>query len=105
MTPWSVRPSAGWSKAAARAASASILHAPSRSEYSECTCRWAQAGVLTARAILGARSDGAERRARSLRRSARLGNALDAVGPAVQDLDGLGVADEQRALARRQGDP
>src|SRR2546423_1285485 len=59
MTPWSVRPRAGCSKAAARSARASILQAPSSSEYSEWTCRWAQAGVLTAAAILGVRSDGA----------------------------------------------
>ena len=42
ITPWSVRPSAGWPNAAARAARASILHAPSSSEYSEWTWRWAQ---------------------------------------------------------------
>ena len=47
ITPWSVSPSAGWPNSAARAASLSILHAPSSSEYSEWTCRWAQAGVLT----------------------------------------------------------
>ena len=49
MTPWSVSPSAGWPNSAARSASASILHAPSSSEYSEWTCRCAQAGVLTGR--------------------------------------------------------
>src|SRR3954454_20662972 len=58
MTPWSVSPRAGWPKAAARAARASILHAPSRSEYSEWTCRWAQAGLLKARPMLGAPPDG-----------------------------------------------
>ena len=47
ITPWSVSPSAGWPNSAARAASLSILHAPSSSEYSEWTWRWAQAGVLT----------------------------------------------------------
>ena len=47
ITPWSVSPSAGCSNAAARSASASILHAPSSSEYSEWTWRCAQAGVLT----------------------------------------------------------
>src|SRR4051812_25937345 len=46
MTPWSVRPSAGWPNSAARCASASMLHAPSSSEYSEWTWRWAQDGVL-----------------------------------------------------------
>src|SRR6185312_4151274 len=49
ITPWSVSPRAGWSKAAARSASASILHAPSSSEYSEWTWRWAQEEVLTGR--------------------------------------------------------
>src|SRR4051812_35728652 len=39
MTPWSVRPSAGWSNWAARAARPSILQAPSSSEYSEWTWR------------------------------------------------------------------
>src|SRR6476661_6233663 len=56
MTPWSVSPSAGWSYAAARSASLSILQAPSRSEYSEWTCRWAQV-LLTGRPRLGARPD------------------------------------------------
>src|SRR5207302_5448099 len=42
MTPWSVSASAGCPNAAARSASSSILHAPSSSEYSEWTWRWAQ---------------------------------------------------------------
>src|ERR1700722_7590671 len=46
ITPWSVSPRAGWSKDAARAASASTLHAPSSNEYSEWTWRWAQLGVI-----------------------------------------------------------
>ena len=37
MTPWSVRPIAGWPKAAARAARPSMFAAPSSSEYSEWT--------------------------------------------------------------------
>src|SRR2546423_8482839 len=45
MTPWSVSPRAGCSKAAARSARASILHAPSSSEYSECTWRWTAGGT------------------------------------------------------------
>src|SRR3954464_7590807 len=49
ITPWSVSPSAGCSNAAARSARASILHAPSSSEYSEWTWRWAQEEVLTGR--------------------------------------------------------
>src|SRR3954451_2638161 len=59
MTPWSVSPSAGWPSAAARSASALIFAAPSSSEYSEWTCRCAQAGVLTGPPKIGARSDGA----------------------------------------------
>src|SRR3954453_14215563 len=59
MTPWSVRPRAGWPSAAARSASALMLAAPSSSEYSEWTCRCAQAGVLTGTPNIGARSDGA----------------------------------------------
>src|SRR2546421_2843419 len=93
ITPWSVSPSAGCSNAAARAARASILHAPSSSEYSEWTCRWAQAGVLTAAAILGARPDGARRRSRLLRPSGGLGDALDAIGPAQKLVEGVAVAE------------
>src|SRR3954447_17916030 len=85
MTPWSVSPRAGWPKAAARAARASILHAPSRSEYSEWTCRWAQAGLLTALAMLGARSDGVEGAlCGDCGVSVALADALDAVRPAQQ---------------------
>src|SRR5436190_4721420 len=60
MTPWAVRPSAGWPNSAARAAKASILQAPSRSEYSEWTCKWT-AGDGT-KLILGRGSDAPERR-------------------------------------------
>src|SRR5918999_1932296 len=42
ITPWSVRPSAGCPSEAARSASASIGQAPSRTEYSEWTWRWAK---------------------------------------------------------------
>src|SRR3954464_7999633 len=59
MTPWFVRPRAGWPRGAGRSASALMLAAPSRSEYSEWTCRCAQAGVLTGPPKIGARSDGA----------------------------------------------
>src|SRR6478752_7217943 len=58
MTPWSVSPSAGWPNEAARAARASILHAPASSEYSEWTWRCAQDGVLTGRIRIGAGADG-----------------------------------------------
>src|SRR5260370_42681235 len=47
MTPWSVRPRAGCPSSAARAAIASILQAPSSSEYSLWAWRWTAAGVLT----------------------------------------------------------
>src|SRR5215208_4019869 len=47
MTPWSVSPSAGCPKAAARSARASIRQAPSRTEYSEWTWRWANDGCDT----------------------------------------------------------
>src|SRR3954453_15000578 len=98
MTPWSVSPMAGWPSSAARAASASTLHAPSSSEYSEWTCRWAQAGVLTAVAILGGRPDGSPGASRSLRGTDL--EALRAVEPAVQALHGGDVAEDQRRLPR-----
>ena len=47
MTPWSVSPSAGWPNSVARAARPSILQAPSSSEYSEWTWRWAHPGAVT----------------------------------------------------------
>src|SRR4051812_25677869 len=59
ITPWSVSPSAGWPKAAARSTRPSILQAPSSSEYSEWTCRWAQGEVLTGLLMVGAGPDGA----------------------------------------------
>src|SRR3954453_23797102 len=101
MTPWSVRPSAGWPKAAARSARASILQAPSRSEYSEWTCRWAQAGVLTRVRSIGGGADGVACSAGSSPHVAATGvtgatrgglaagrQALHAVEPAVQQGDG-----------------
>src|SRR3954464_2313166 len=57
MTPWSVSPSAGWSNSAARAASPSILQAPSSSEYSEWTWRCTAAAKATP--SMRSRSDGA----------------------------------------------
>src|SRR5680860_471867 len=53
MTPWSVRPRAGWPEEAARSASESIRQAPSSSEYSEWTWRWATDKAPN----IGARSD------------------------------------------------
>src|SRR5215207_4173981 len=47
MTPWSVSPRAGCPSSAARAAIASILQAPSSSEYSLWAWRWTAEGVLT----------------------------------------------------------
>src|SRR3954449_3738190 len=49
MTPWSVSPRAGWSSSAARAAIASILQAPSSSEYSLWAWRCTADAVLTRR--------------------------------------------------------
>ena len=57
MTPWSVSASAGWSNAAARSASASILQAPSSSEYSEWTWRCAQAGLIDRSPSIGIAAD------------------------------------------------
>src|ERR1044072_8424338 len=57
MTPWSVRPMAGWSKAAARSASLPMLHAPSSSEYSEWTCRCATVGELIGVETIGVAAD------------------------------------------------
>src|SRR5215218_2294898 len=76
MTPWSVKPIAGWSKAAARSASLPMLHAPSSSEYSEWTCRCATVGVLIGVETIGVAADATRGsgapswlRARNLRRS------------------------------------
>src|SRR4051794_36745173 len=60
---------AGWPYAAARSASLSMLHAPSRSEYSEWTWRCATVGELIGEATICARSDVNFRAARILRRS------------------------------------
>src|SRR3954452_21187073 len=49
ITPWSVSPRAGWPISAARAAIASILQAPSSSEYSLWAWRWTADGLLTGR--------------------------------------------------------
>src|SRR3954464_5508058 len=54
MTPWSVSPRAGCSKAAARSARASMRQAPSSTEYSECTWRWTQ-GDCGTKANIGPR--------------------------------------------------
>src|SRR3954449_7788936 len=104
MTPWSVSPSAGWPKAAARAARSSILHAPSSSEYSEWTCRWAQAGLLTARAMLGGRPDGwAGPSPHVAGFGSPLGrDALDAVRPGQQPLDGRHVSRGARRVRGRR---
>src|SRR3954468_11935664 len=58
MTPWSVSPKAGWSSSAARAAIASILQAPSSSEYSLWACRCTAEALLTGPSIMPIRADG-----------------------------------------------
>src|SRR3954452_5579858 len=90
MTPWSVSPSAGWPRAAARSASALMFAAPSSSEYSEWTCRCAQAGVLTGEPKIGARSDGAA--ALPAPSGESRSPALRAVQPALQEGDRGAVA-------------
>src|SRR4051794_18834249 len=96
MTPWSVSPSAGWPSAAARSASALIFAAPSSSEYSEWTCRCAQAGVLTGPPKIGARSDGAA--ALSAPSGECRSQPLRAVQPALQEGDRGAVAADDGAV-------
>src|SRR3954470_4418081 len=100
MTPWSVSPSAGWPSAAARSASALIFAAPSSSEYSEWTCRCAQAGVLTGPPKIGARSDGAA--ALAAPSGECLSQALRAVQPALQEGDRGAVATDDRPVPGRR---
>src|SRR5829696_8408974 len=105
MTPWSVRPSAGWPKAAARAARPSMFAAPSSSEYSEWTCRCAQAWVLTESPKLDGASDASRRPLEVLPHPA--GNAasgrLGAVDPRLEEGDDLAVAAHARAVAGGRG--
>src|SRR4051812_37229730 len=101
MTPWSVRPSAGWPSAAARAASALMFAAPSSSEYSEWTCRCAQAGVLTGPPKIGARSDGAA--ALAAPSGGCVSQGPRAVQPAPPEGDrGAGAADDGPVPGRRR---
>src|SRR4051794_22314378 len=58
---------AGCPNAAARSARLSMLHAPSRSEYSEWTCRWTAPGVDIGPTSIGAGADGIGAGRRSLR--------------------------------------
>src|SRR3954451_2967125 len=58
MTPWSVSPRAGWSSSAARAAIASILQAPSSSEYSLWAWRCTAEALLMGPSIMPIRADG-----------------------------------------------
>src|SRR4051794_4957812 len=82
ITPWSVSPSAGCPKAAARSTSPSILQAPSSSEYSEWTWRCATFGGVTGRS--------------------QRTKALRAVEPATELDCGRGVAGNgDRAFLRR----
>src|SRR3954447_740689 len=99
MTPWSVSPSAGWPSAAARSASALIFAAPSSSEYSEWTCRCAQAGVLTGPPKIGARSDGVA--ALAAPSGECRSQALGAIQPALQEGDRGPVAADDGAMAGR----
>src|SRR4051794_1285153 len=99
MTPWSVSPSAGWPSAAARSASALMFAAPSSSEYSEWTCRCAQAGLLTGPPKIGARSDGAA--ALPPPSGGCRPQPLCAVQPALQERDRGAVAPDDGAMARR----
>src|ERR1700722_10813463 len=86
ITPGPVRPRARWSKDAARAASASTLHAPSSNEYSEWTWRWAQLGVIRVRFARGVGSHpsaGGSSAAGAVQRRPRfprIGIGADAVG-------------------------
>src|SRR5215216_3029840 len=81
MTPWSVRPRAGWSKLAARSARASMRHAPSSTEYSEWTWRWANDAGGTGTRNIGPRPDGAEGAAAARSRDLRVFRA--GVSPAL----------------------
>src|SRR5438445_10163976 len=94
MTPWSVRPMAGWSNFAAWAARASTLHAPSSSEYSEWTWRWTQAGSLTGRLRICAAPVGNPGAAGAFPLLAVPG----ALEPAGQGLDGADVAADRPPL-------
>src|SRR5687767_9110336 len=103
MTPWSVRPRAGCPNSAALAASASILHAPSRSEYSEWTWRCAQPGVLTGSRRLGGGSDGARVFRLAIRGRCGLlrGHSACRVEPRQQHVDDPPVADDRGPLPLR----
>src|SRR5918997_3337877 len=103
MTPWSVRPSAGCPKAAARAASPSMDAAPSSNEYSEWTCRCAQAGVLTGWSNVCVASDRSRGPAATSPLAAGNGRsgALGAVDPRLQLGDGLAVAADDGPVAGR----
>src|SRR5215204_461523 len=100
MTPWSVRPRAGWPKAAARSARRSILQAPSSSEYSEWTCRWAQVGAGTGRRMLGGGPDTERARGGSLPLRARIA-AARAVDPPAQQAHGVEIAADGDPAGRR----
>src|SRR4051794_2823817 len=89
MTPWSVNPRAGWPSSAARAAIASILQAPSSSEYS----LWAWR--CTAEAALIRPVDHGKRG----RRHQRLRRHFCATSGLVQSRDGDQHGDDARAHA------
>src|SRR4029453_13702977 len=90
---------AGWPNSAARCARLSILHAPSSSEYSEWTWRWAHEGPLTGPSRIGAGPDGAAGRTRTLQGSVELDVELLAqAAPTI-------VGDEHGTGAREALDP
>src|SRR3954465_2443583 len=103
MTPWSVSASAGWSNSAARLARASMLQAPSSSEYSEWTWRCAQP-VLTGQRMLGAGSDGLAGPPTRLPEGAgsTWREPASAIEPAVQRRGRLGVAAQPRGRLERE---
>ncbi len=84
---------------AARAARSSILHAPSSSEYSEWTWRWAQAGVVTGPSRIGG---GADRLARPRAVSSRTLRPWDAAPPpSIPAMAPPALPDSVAALAAR----
>src|SRR6266567_2791484 len=80
-----------------------MFAAPSSSEYSEWTCRCAQAWVLTESSRLGAGSDAsrAPRMTSPLAAGVLCSSRLRAVEPGLQERDGLAVAAHDRPVAGR----
>src|SRR4051812_3388014 len=89
MTPWSVSPRAGCPNAAARSARASIRQAPSSTEYSEWTWRWANDAVDTGSPTIRSRSD--DQAARYRAAPAICGDVFGAVPLALPRVRGVDV--------------